>query len=112
MLLTGIDLQTREAIPLVKDHHISKEYVEFLSLPDAKYPKEDKLRLVPDNLKVHTSEETCKYHAKVPGRFEFVFTPKHGAWLNLVESFFSKHTRQFLKRYTCENQGRTGGADI
>lgn len=50
-----------------------------------------------DNLKVHTSEETRKYLAKVPGRFEFVFTPKHGSWLNLVEGFFSKLTRQSLK---------------
>ena len=29
--------------------------------------------------------------------FEFVFTPKHGSWLNLVEGFFSKLTRQMLK---------------
>ena len=97
VLLAGIDLQTGEAIPLVRDRHSSKEYVEFLSLLDAKYPKGDKIRLVLDNLKVHTSEETRKYLAKVPGRFEFVFTPKHGSWLNLVEGFFSKLTRQFLK---------------
>ena len=96
-LLAGIDLQTGEAIPLVRDRHSSREYVEFLSLIDAKYPKGDKIRLVLDNLKVHTSEETRKYLAKVPGRFEFVFTPKHGSWLNLVEGFFSKLTRQFLK---------------
>ena len=96
-LLAGIDLQTGEAIPLVRDRHSSKEYVEFLSLLDAKYPKGDKIRLVLDNLKVHTSEETRKYLAKFPGRFEFVFTPKHGSWLNLVEGFFSKLTRQFLK---------------
>lgn len=96
-LLAGIDLQTGEAIPLVRDRHSSKEYVEFLSLLDAKYPKGDKIRLVLDNLKVHTSEETRKYLAKVSGRFEFVFTPKHGSWLNLVEGFFSKLTRQFLK---------------
>ena len=96
-LLAGIDLQTGEAIPLVRDRHSSREYVEFLSLIDAKYPKGDKIRLVLDNLKVHTSEETRKYLAKVPGRFEFVFTPKHGSWLNLIEGFFSKLTRQFLK---------------
>ena len=96
-LLAGIDLQTGEAIPLVRDRHSSKEYIEFLSLLDSKYPKGDKIRLVLDNLKVHTSEETRKYLATVPGRFEFVFTPKHGSWLNLVEGFFSKLTRQFLK---------------
>lgn len=96
-LLAGIDLQTGEAIPLVRESHTSKDYIDFLKLLDAKYPKEDKIRLVLDNLKVHTSEETRKYLAGVPGRFEFVFTPKHGSWLNLIEGFFSKLTRQSLK---------------
>ena len=64
---------------------------------DSKYPKEDKIRLILDNLKVHTSDETRKYLATIPGRFEFVFTPKHGSWLNLIEGFFSKITRQMLK---------------
>ena len=96
-LLTGIDLQTGEAIPLVKESHNSNDYVEFLKLLDNKYPKEEKIRLVLDNLKVHSSVETRKYLATVPGRFEFVFTPKHGSWLNLVEGFFSKMTRQMLK---------------
>lgn len=79
-LLAAIDLQTGEAIPLVRDKHSSKEYIEFLKLLDEKYPKGDKIRLVLDNLKVHTSDETRRYLATVPGRFEFVFTPKHGSW--------------------------------
>lgn len=57
----------------------------------------DKIRLILDNLKVHSSEETRKYLASIPERFEFVFTPKHGSWLNLIEGFFSKLTRQSLK---------------
>lgn len=96
-LLAAIDLQTGEAIPLVKDKHSSKEYIEFLQLLDDKYPKRDKIRIVLDNLKVHTSEDTRKYLSTVPGRFEFVFTPKHGSWLNMVEVFFSKMTRQMLR---------------
>lgn len=96
-LLAGIDLQTGEAIPLVSKTHNSKDYIEFLKILDAKYPKGDKIRIVLDNLKVHTSEETRKYLATVPGRFEFVFTPKHGSWLNMVEGFFSKMTKQMLR---------------
>ena len=83
-LLAAIDLQSGEAIPLVRDKHSSTEYIEFLKLLDDKYPKGDKIRIVLDNL-------------KVPGRFEFVFTPKHGSWLNMVEGFFSKMTRQMLR---------------
>ena len=96
-LLTGIDLQTGEAIPLIRKTHNSKDYIDFLKILDTKYPKGDKIRIVLDNLKVHTSEETRKYLATVTNRFEFVFTPKHGSWLNLVEGFFSKMTRQMLK---------------
>lgn len=96
-LLAGIDLQTGEAIPLVSETHNSTDYIEFLKILDNKYPKGDKIRLVLDNLRVHSSEETRKYLATVPGRFEFVFTPKHGSWLNMVESFFSKMTKQMLR---------------
>lgn len=96
-LLAGIDLQTGEAIPLLSETHNSKDYIEFLKILDSKYPKGDKIRLVLGNLKVQTSEETRKYLATVPGRFEFVFTPRHGSWLNMVEGFFSKMTKQMLR---------------
>lgn len=96
-LLAGIDLQTGEAIPLVSNTHNSQDFIAFLKKLDAKYPKEDKIRLVLDNLKVHSSEEVKAYIATIPDRFEFVFTPKHASWLNLVESFFSKMTKQMLR---------------
>ena len=96
-LLAGIDLQTGEAIPLVKDTHNSDDYIEFLKILDSKYPQGDKIRLILDNLRVHKSEKGQEYVASVPNRFEFVFTPKHASWLNLVEGFFSKMTKQVLK---------------
>lgn len=56
----------------------------------------DKIRLILDNHSAHTSRETQEYLNTVSGRFEFVFTPTHGSWLNMVEGFFSKMTRQML----------------
>ena len=35
--------------------------------------------------------------AGIPNRFEFIFTPKHGSWLNLIESFFGKMARTLLR---------------
>ena len=96
-LLASIDLLTGEATPLVSETHKSSDYVEFLRILDGRYPKGDLIRIVLDNVSVHTSAETRRYLATVPGRFEFVFTPKHGSWLNLVEGFFSKMTRQMLR---------------
>ncbi len=104
-LLAGIDLQTGEAIPLVSSTHNNKDYIEFLKILDNKYPKGDKIRIVLDNLKIHTSEETREYLASVNGRFEFVFTPKHGSWLNMVEGFFSKMTKQMLRGIRVKSKG-------
>jgi transposase len=96
-LLAGIDLLTGEAIPYISDTHKSSDFIVFLKKLDDKYPKADKIRLILDNHSAHTSKETRQFLATIPGRFEFVFTPKHGSWLNLVEGFFSKMTRQMLK---------------
>jgi len=96
-LLAGIDLLTGEAIPLISETHKSSDFIKFLQILDAKYPKGEIIRLILDNHSAHTSRETYKYLATKPGRFEFVFTPTHGSWLNMIESFFSKLTRQMLK---------------
>lgn len=97
-LLAGIDLLTGEAIPLVSDTHKSSDFIEFLKILDKKYPSQDKIRIILDNHSAHTSKETKNFLATMPeGRFEFVFTPKHGSWLNMIESFFSKMTKQMLR---------------
>ena len=96
-LLAGLDLVTGEAIPLVRETHKSSDFIEFLKILDSKYPKGDKIRLVLDNHSAHTSKETRAFLATIPGRFEFVFTPKHGSWLNMIEGFFGKMTNQMLR---------------
>ena len=97
-LLAGIDLLTGEAIPLVSESHKSSDFIEFLKIVDAKYPEGDTIRLILDNHSAHTSKETKKYLETLPEeRFEFVFTPTHTSWLNMIESFFSKMTKQMLK---------------
>jgi len=96
-LLAGIDLHSGNVIPLVRDRHRSKEFIEFLTELDNSYPKTWKIRLVLDNHSAHTSKETMKYLKTNPDRFEFVFTPKHGSWLNMIEIFFSKIARSFLR---------------
>lgn len=103
-LLAGIELQTGEAIPLVSDTHTSDDYFAFLKKLDDKYPKGDKIRLILDNLRVHGSQKVVEYLMSIPGRFEFVFTPKHASWLNLVESFFSKMTKQMLRGIRVESK--------
>ena len=62
------------------------------------YPEGDIVRIICDNHSAHKSKEVQNYLATKPeGRFVFVFTPKHASWLNLIESFFSKMTKQMLR---------------
>jgi transposase len=97
-LLAGIDLLTGRVHVRVEDRHRSREFVGFLKQLDAAYPPETAIKLILDNHSAHISKETTSWIATQPqGRFSFVFTPKHGSWLNLVEGFFSKMTRSMLR---------------
>lgn len=96
-LLAGIDLLTGEIIPKISDTHKSADFITFLKVLDEKYQQGDKIRIILDNHTVHTSRETRQYLETIPNRFEFIFTPKHGSWLNLIESFFGKLARVCLR---------------
>lgn len=96
-LLAGIDLLTEEAIPLVRNTHNSDDFIDFLKLLDERYAAGDTIQIILDNHSVHTSKKVKQFLSTMPGRFVFVFTPKHGSWLNMIEGFFGKMTRQMLK---------------
>jgi transposase len=96
-LMAGIDLLSGKVHGIVVDRHRSREFIQFLKLIDKQYPPTAKIRLVLDNHSAHVSKETRQYLAGIPNRFEFVFTPKHGSWLNLIESFFGKMARSMLR---------------
>lgn len=103
-LLAAIDLLTGEAIPMVSNTHKSSDFVLFLEKLNEKYPEGDTIRIILDNHSAHTSQETQRYLNTIPGRFEFVFTPKHGSWLNMIEGFFSKMTKQMLSGIRVESK--------
>ena len=97
-LIAGIDLLTGIAIPVVSETHKSADFICLLEKLDAMYPKGDIIRIICDNHSAHKSKEVMAYLAtKTEGRFTFVFTPTHGSWLNLIEGFFSKMTKQMLR---------------
>ena len=96
-LLAGIDLLSGEVLGLVRKRHRSVEFIEFLKLADARYPAGARIRVVLDNHSAHISKETRTFLGTLPNRFEFTFTPKHGSWLNLIESFFGKMAKTLLR---------------
>lgn len=97
-LLAGIDLLTGKVHACVENRHRSREFVGFLKKLDAAYSADTAIKLILDNHSAHISKETRAWIDSQPdGRFTFVFTPKHGSWLNLVEGFFSKMARSLLR---------------
>ena len=97
-LLAGIDLVTGKLHGRLEERHRSREFIAFLEQIDAAYPCGTAIKLIMDNHSAHISKQTKAWLAEQPeGRFEFVFTPKHGSWLNLIEGFFSKMTRSMLR---------------
>ena len=68
------------------------------------YPDADRIRLVVDNLNTHSPAaafyETfpAEQARRMARRIEFIYTPVHGSWLNMVEIELSVLVRQCLKR--------------
>ena len=96
-LLAGIDLLTGIITATVENRHRSIEFISFLKKLDANYPETHKIKIILDNHSSHISKETRKHLATKPNRFEFIFTPTHASWLNLVETFFGKLARTMLR---------------
>lgn len=96
-ILAGIDLHSGHIFANVEERHRSVEFIALLRQLDEHYPPEAIIRVVLDNHSAHISKETVAYLGTRPGRFEYVHTPKHGSWLNLIECAFSKMARTFLR---------------
>jgi len=103
-LLAGIDLHDGTIIPLVENRHRSVEFIKYLQKLIGHYPADWKIRVILDNHSSHRSKETMKFLESVPGKFEFVFTPTHGSWLNMIEMFFSKISRSFLRQIRVDSK--------
>ncbi len=82
-----------------------KEWALFMKMIATKhYPKADKITLVMDNYGTHSPGafyETFepKEAKKLWDRFEFVYTPKHGSWLNMAEIELHVLNGQCLNRH-------------
>jgi len=75
----------------VTEFKTKKEWALFIKkIADKQYPRAKRITLVMDNFKTHAASafyETFEPEQakKLWDRFEFVYTPKHGSWLNMAE---------------------------
>ena len=86
----------------VRDRHTRLDQAEVVAhIVEEMYPMAEKITLIQDNLSAH--KKSALYELFAPERAravlekpEFVFTPKHGSWLNVAEIELSVMTRQGL----------------
>lgn len=87
---------------VVTDSHTSQEWAKVVGrLVEEWYAGAERITLVQDNLSAH--RKAALYEVFEPkrarailGKLEFVYTPKHGSWLNVAEIELSILTRQGL----------------
>jgi transposase len=96
-ILAALDLQDGHITARVEDRHRSVEFIGLLSDLDTRYPPQCTIRIILDNHSAHISKETQAFLSTRPNRFQYVLTPKHGSWLNIVETLFGKMARTFLR---------------
>jgi len=82
-----------------------KDWAKFIKrIADEFYPKSNKITLVMDNFGTHVASafyETFKPKEakRLWDRFEFIYTPKHGSWLNMAEIELHVLNGQCLNRH-------------
>ena len=87
----------------IAERKTKTDWAYFLEDIPTLYSDAEKITLVMDNLNTHTPGSL--YEAFQPAqakqlwdRFDFVFTPKHGSWLNMAEIELNVLTGQCLNR--------------
>ena len=89
----------------VTSYKTKKDWAKFVKrIADEIYPKADKITLVMDNFKTHAASafyETFEPEEakRIWDKFEFIFTPKHGSWLNMAEIELHVLNGQCLNRH-------------
>jgi hypothetical protein len=89
----------------VTEYKTKKEWAKFVKrIADELYPNVNKITLVMDNLKTHVASafyETFEPEEakRIWDRFEFIYTPKHGSWLNMAEIELHVLNGQCLNRH-------------
>jgi transposase len=87
-----------------------KDWAKFVArIADEMYPNAHKITLVMDNYSTHTIGAFYEVFEpneakRLIDRFEFVFTPKHGSWLNMAEIELHILNKQCLNRHIATMQ--------
>lgn len=96
----------------VTEKRTKSDWAEFIRELADHYQQAKKITLVMDNLNTHSAGSLYETFLpeearRIRDRFEFVYTPKHGSWLNIAEIELNVLIRQCLnRRIACIEQVR------
>lgn len=85
------------------ERRTKQQWANFIEAIAKEYKNADKITLVMDNLNTHKPGSLYEIYSpekakKLWDRFQFVYTPKHGSWLNMAEIELNVLTGQCLNR--------------
>jgi transposase len=96
-LFAALSVLEGKIIGQCMSRHRHQEFIRFLNKINRETPADLQLHLIVDNYATHKHPKVRAWLQRHP-RFHFHFTPTSASWLNAVEGFFAKLTRQRLKR--------------
>lgn len=102
-ILAMIEPLTGKRYARIRRKRRKKEFALYMQKLETLYPEAEVITVVLDNLNTHNFSsfyETfdAEEAARLTDRFEFIYTPKSGSWLNMIEIEFSALSRQCLNR--------------
>lgn len=133
-LMAALNVENGEiAHHLLNDTRNEEDFLSFIKTLVEKYPPNDEITIIADNLNTHMSASLTEWVAEKIGfegdlgkkqckgilksmasrkeflenrnhRIRFVFTPRHCSWLNPIENWFSKIQRQIINRTSFDSK--------
>jgi transposase len=96
-LFAALDVLAGRVIGRCMQRHRHQEFIRFLNAIEREVPAGKLIHVILDNYAAHKHPKVIEWLARHP-RFTFHFTPTSASWVNAVEGFFAKLTKQRLKR--------------
>jgi transposase len=96
-LFAALDVLEGTVIGRCMQRHRHQEFIRFLNIIEAEVPVGKVIHIILDNYATHKHPKLMRWLGQHP-RFVFHFTPTSASWLNAVEGFFAKLTKQRLRR--------------
>ena len=96
-LFAALDVAVGRVIGRCMQRHRHQEFIRFLNAIEREVPAGKLIHVILDNYAAHKHPKVMEWLGRHP-RFTFHFTPTSASWLNAVEGFFARLTRQRLKR--------------